>query len=121
MSEDACIFDCFEQTGVSLERKSSDSTINQYGYNLLEFCKSNDLFILKGCIGSDYITPKLTCKKQKHSGLFMSTPYHFEVIDDFSIHEFSLLVSDAHSPISLILRCASGNVSSIDMSSSIFL
>ena len=38
---------CLHKSNATLERDSVDLTTNAYGLQLLEFCKSNDFFILK--------------------------------------------------------------------------
>ena len=104
LEENAKSLDCFECCNIPLNRKSADKVVNSYGYNLLEFCKSNNLFILNGRIGTDYEAPKLTCKNKSTVDYFLSSPYVFEYIENFCVHEFSSLFSDAHSPVSLIFR-----------------
>ena len=46
-TENAQIMSTIKECGVSLESQSADSTTNTYGLQLLEFCKSTGLFILK--------------------------------------------------------------------------
>ena len=104
LSENACMYDCFEQNNVPFVRKSADSSVNQYGYNLIDFCKSNSLVILNGRIGNDYISPKLTCKNKSTVDYFLSSPFIFGCLDDLSVCDFSSLFSDAHSPVSLTLK-----------------
>ena len=73
LEENAKSLDCFECCNIPLNRKSADKVVNSCGYNLLEFCKSNNLFILNGRIGTDYEAPKLTCKNKSTVDYFF---YH---------------------------------------------
>ena len=43
----------FQKSHISLHRINSDTGINNYGYRLLDFCKTNSLFILNGRVGED--------------------------------------------------------------------
>ena len=104
LSENACMYDYFEQNNVPFVRKSADSSVNQYGYNFIDFCKSNGLVILNGRIGNDYISPKLTCKNKCTVDYFVSSPFVFGSLDDVSVCDFSSLFSNAHSPVSLTLK-----------------
>lgn len=92
------LFECYE---VPLDRKSADESANAYGYSLLNMCKNNDLFILNGRIGSDFICPTLTCKNKSTVDYFISSAHILPIIKDLQVHEFSCLLSDAHSPVSL--------------------
>ena len=51
--ENAEISHYFECNKGSFERKSADTSVNVYGYQMLDFCKSNVLFILNGRFGED--------------------------------------------------------------------
>ena len=92
---------CFEYNNVPLKRKSADTSTNAYGYQMLDFCKSNDLFILNGRFGEDKISPKLTCKDSSTVDYFISSAYNFAHIAALTVFDFSPLYSDAHCPITL--------------------
>ena len=83
----------FEMYNVPLDRNTADKNTNTYGYNMLEFCKNNNLFILKGRIGTDYNSPKQTCKEKSIVDYFLSSANNFDKIGDFQIHDFSSLFS----------------------------
>ena len=100
------IFECFKHFNVPLKRNSSDENVNSYGYNLLEFCKFNNIFILNGRLGSDYCLPKMTCKNKSTVDYVLSSPFLFEFLEDFSVHDFSSIFSDANYPVSFALRRA---------------
>ena len=82
----------------------STTSIYAYDVNLLEFCKNNDLFILNGRLGEDYILPKLTCKDKSTIDYFLASAHVLQNIENFQIHDFSALFSDVHCPISLVIR-----------------
>ena len=92
---------CFEYNNVPLKRKSADTSTNAHGYQMLDFCKSNDLFILNGRFGEDKISPKLTCKDSSTVDYFISSAYNFAHIAALKVFDFSPLYSDAHCPITL--------------------
>ena len=71
--ENADISHYFECNKVSFVRKSADTSINVYGYQMIDFCKSNDLFILNGRFGEDKISSKLTCKDASTVDYFISS------------------------------------------------
>ena len=117
LSENAEMFNCFNQNNIPILRKSADASVNQYGYSLIDFCKSNNLLILNGRIGSDYISPKLTCKNKSTVDYFLSSPSVFDSLDDLCVGNFSNLFSDAHSPISLTLKNVSVDEETNDIAS----
>ena len=86
---------------IPLIRKSADKIINMYGYQLIEFCKNNNTFIINGRIGKDAVSPELTCKNSSTVDYVLSTAYNFEIIKSFSVLEFNMLYSDAHCPLSI--------------------
>ena len=92
---------CFEYNNVPLKRKSADTSTNAYGYQMLDFCKSNDLVILNGRFGEDKISPKLTCKDSSTVDYFISSAYNFAHTAALKVFDFSPLYSDAHCPITL--------------------
>ena len=95
---------CLLKCNVSIDRASADLITNTYGNQMLEFCKSNDLFILNGRLGTDAIRPKLTCTDRSTVDYFISSPASFEHITDFKIDDFSSLFSDAHCALKLTIK-----------------
>ena len=102
--ENTNILNYFDKFGIPLDRNSADQSINSYGYNLLDFCKNNNLFILNGRIGNDCAQPQLTCKNSSTVDYFISSAHVMPNILDFHVHEFSPLYSDAHCPVALTLN-----------------
>ena len=95
------ILNLFEASNIPISRNNADKNVNTYGKAFIDFCKNNDLFILNGRIGSDYIYPKLTCKDRSTVDYFLSSATIFDKITNFEVQEFSDLFSDAHCAISL--------------------
>ena len=52
---------------MSIERKVTDTNTNNFGYKLVDFCKSNSLYLLIGRIGRDRITGKTHAEAQAAS------------------------------------------------------
>ena len=96
------IFKCFEDDSVPLSRRNDDVTVNQYGNQLIEFCKNNNIFILNGRFGAD--SSKLTCKNKSTVDYVLSTAFNFKMISAVHVLEFDSLFSDAHCPISVTLE-----------------
>ena len=92
----------FESAGIPIERSSADPKTNAYGYQLTDFCKNNNVFILNGRL--DYHEPKLTCKNSSTVDYFVSTAFNFDLLSTITTHEFDALLSDAHCPVSLTLN-----------------
>ena len=45
--DDFEILNSFERNNIALIRVNADTIVNAYGYKMIEFCKNNDVFILK--------------------------------------------------------------------------
>ena len=102
--ENLDIFNCIEIYGIPLQRQTADENTNLYGSQLLDFCKSNNVFILNGRIGNDVMFPKLTCKDRSTVDYFISSAYNFPYISSFNILDFNSLYSDAHCPLTLSIN-----------------
>ena len=61
LDENIDILLTLQRCNIPLERHSADLMTNTLGI-LIEFCKSNDLFVLNGRIGEECIAQKPTCK-----------------------------------------------------------
>ena len=91
----------FEIKNIPINRQTADPSTNAYGYQLADFCKNNNMFILNGRL--DTGQPKLTCKNSSTVDYILSTAHNFKIIASFHIHEFDSLFSDAHCPLSVEL------------------
>ena len=105
--EEAEIYRNFELHNIQLNRNNVDSTRNHYGKQLIDFCKSNYLFIWNGRIGCDAENPNLTCKNASTIDYFLSTSYVFENVLDFQVEQFCDLFSDAHCCITARIKTKS--------------
>ena len=94
----------FDISNIPLTRQNADNSINTYGRNLIDFCKNNNIFILNGRLNNDQLVPKLTCKDSSTVDYFISSACIFEQINEFEVHEFSNLYSDAHCSLTLPLN-----------------
>ena len=99
--EDDEVFIQFDMNNTPLNRNSVD---NSYGRQMIEFCKTNNIFILNGRFSSDIVHPKLTCKNSSTVDYALSSSYIFATILEFKVEDYSFLYSDAHCPLSLKLR-----------------
>ena len=93
--------------GFPTERHSSDLQLNNYGKRLLEMCKSFNLCIANGRLGSDRFLGSTTCKGCSVIDYAILSPLLFTSVQHFQILPFEPMVSDAHSGISLALTCNS--------------
>ena len=91
----------FESNNVPLDRNTVDTMTNAYGYQLLDFCRSKDIFIVNGRFGLDSITPNLTCKDASTVDYFLTTASIFSHISNFDVLDFSPFYSDSHSAVTL--------------------
>ena len=94
----------FEQNQISLKRTNTDQMINCYGNQMLDFCKTLDLFILNGRLHPTMQSMKLTCKDKSTVDYFLSTAMMFTRLQNFQILEYNPLLSDAHCPLSVNLN-----------------
>ena len=65
----------------------------------MEFCKTNNLFILNGRL--DLESPKLTCKNASTVDYRMSSANNFPIISSFEVLEFDALYSDVHCQLAI--------------------
>ena len=92
-------FQNFEKASIPIERNNAYPKTNAYGYQFLDLCRNNNLFILNGRL--DNQEPKRTCKNSSTVDYFVSTAFNFELVSSITTHEFDALFSDAHCPVSL--------------------
>ena len=97
-----------------VNRLTADPSTNAYGYQLADFCKNNNMFILNGRL--DTGQPKLTCKNSSTVDYILSTAHNFEIIASLYIHEFDSLFSDFYRPLSIeLLPTHKANTSTIPL------
>ena len=98
------VLDCLLKCNLPINRRSADPVTNAYGKQLIEFCQSNDLFIINGRLGQDFIHPKLTCKDRSTIDYFICLPKLIEYLCDFNVLDFSPLFSDSHCGVDLMIN-----------------
>ena len=100
-NENVYMLNYFDKYDILLQRNSADLSINFYGQQLLEFCKSNNIFILNGRLGASKSLPKNTCKDRSTVDYFISTVNNFPFIQSLEVSDFESILSDAHCAVSL--------------------
>ena len=94
-------------SNMSKERSNKDVVINNYGRQLIDFCKINNLKIINGRIGSDKGIGDFTYNSTIGSSTidYCITSHNFlPHILDFEVDILDKTLSDAHSPIILTLK-----------------
>ena len=77
---------------------------NNYGFRLLDFCKTVDVAIVNGRAGSDASTGKCACKNVSVVAYALVLSDLFPLISDFAVLDFCELYSDIQCPIILKLN-----------------
>lgn len=100
-------YDCInniQTEKVNTERSSMDTKTNTHGYNLIEICKNNNIFIVNGRTGNDKNIGKLTFRNQSLIDYTLATLKAMSIIDNFDILDTDKLMSDGHSLISMLIK-----------------
>ena len=87
---------------IDRKRKSMDGGKNRSGNILLELCRGNNLFIVNGRIGGDYVEyRKLTCKNSivLFAVIFVRHALKKKYFCILKVVDFPRLYSDVHSPL----------------------
>jgi hypothetical protein len=77
------ILNTLHQYNAPIDRKVANTATNENGNMLIDFCVSNDLFIVNGRVGIDFENVNTTCKGRSTIDFFICTPYIFEMIKNF--------------------------------------
>ncbi|MCW4346540.1 MAG: reverse transcriptase domain-containing protein [Candidatus Thiodiazotropha endolucinida] len=93
-----------QNLNVTLKRHNSDKVANNYGNKLLDFCKSNSLYILNGRTKGDLPVGKFTCKNVSVVDYFVCSSTLLKFVSQLNVTEFCSLLSDAHCPVALCLN-----------------
>lgn len=88
------------QLDMSYVRQSQDKNKNNYGNQLLTFCRNNNMFILNGRVKGDR-QGLFTCRQSSVVDYFICTHDLLCNIDSLYVLDFSSLYSDVHSPVCL--------------------
>ena len=93
-----------DEIGISRTRNNMDKVKNNYGNKLLDFCKSNNLFIANGRVGADAEIGKCTCRNASVVDYCLSSAHFLKCIANFEVLDFNCLYSDVHTPLQLKLK-----------------
>ena len=93
----------FNDTQVTVDRKSEDKSTNNYGYKFIEFLQQNDFFILNGRTRGDE-EGMTTFNDISTIDYYVCTTNLFKHVNKLNVLEMCPLLSDAHCPIALTLK-----------------
>ena len=99
-----------ERSSVIMNRDSSDTSVNNYGYKLMNFCKRFSLFILNGRTAGDLPKGKNTCKKVSCIDYFIGNVNMLYMVKGLHVLDFCSLLSDSHNPVLLELHLSGNNL-----------
>ena len=85
--------DCF------VPRVSQDNVINNMGNELISFCRTSDMLIVNGRVGTDAGVGRTTCKNVSVVDYAIVSKDLFHCIHDFAVMDFNEILSDVHCPI----------------------
>ncbi|MEW8548127.1 MAG: reverse transcriptase family protein, partial [Candidatus Thiodiazotropha sp.] len=109
------MLDCSGSHNVSSipDRVSYDKKVNNYGYRLIELCKTLGINILNGRCGMDKNLGLFTCKDASVVDYIIASPNLFQSVIDFQVLDFDSILSDVHCPLVLhIDGFSEGSISS---------
>ena len=104
---DVIVNNCHSDIGVDFDelqlpkRISSDVQTNTMGYELISFCKANQIAIVNGRVGDDEGIGNLTCKNASVVDYVIISHVLFNYVVNFKVHPFNELFSDCHNAISI--------------------
>ena len=84
------------ENGYDLDRYSKDQSRNNYGYRLIDMCKSLRVLILNGRLSNDKYVGKFTCRNASVVDYIIVSPMLFSQVLYFNVAEFCELYSDVH-------------------------
>ena len=77
---------------------------NALGYHLIDFCKSNDMIILNGSLGSDKGIGKVTSKECSVVDYVIASSLVLPYFRKFEILDFDPIYSDVHCGVSFSIE-----------------
>ena len=93
------LFDAPLPVDMPINRRSLETTThNNYGYRVIDLCKSLGLVILNGRCGQD-LKGETTCKGKSVDDIVIISPKVFQIVPDFQVDVFNPLLSDCHNPV----------------------
>ena len=85
---------------ISPDRQNLDTRpVNNYGRQLIDFCKSNNFLIANGRLGYD-TTGKVTTDDHSVIDYMLATPSLLTKTENFNVHDFDGIFSDKHCRLS---------------------
>ena len=106
-----------KRCNIRLDRSNSDLSVpNAYGTQLIEFCKTNNMFICNGRLNSD-INGKATTSAGSVIDYLIVNHTILSKVENFSVHDFDAVFSDQHCRVSWLVKCPNHNSNeSVDQS-----
>ena len=107
----ACPFNSSHMVNTLSERNSADTTVNEYGKNLIQFCKSTGFRIVNGRVGDIVNTGSFTCYKDNGASVvdyIICKPQSMNDINCFEV--LSKRVESDHTPLSFCLKVSYNSV-----------
>ena len=93
-----------ELLGINGERVTRDTRSNNYGNNLIGFCKSNSLYVFNGRLGKDTYEGRFTTTKNSIVDYYIGSPQMLTLVHEFEVLPFDRLYSDIHCPVHCVLK-----------------
>ncbi|CAC5415123.1 unnamed protein product [Mytilus coruscus] len=81
-----------DNLNISRERNFPDDVVNGFGRKLLEFCKSNKVFILNGRVGQD-VNAKPTSRNNSVIDYIICTSHFLQFVSNFEIDKVDYVIS----------------------------
>ena len=78
--------------------------LNSHGIQLIEFCKTNNLFICNGRMNSD-LSGKATTSDGSLLDYMIASPVIVCKIENFLVHDFDAIFSDKHCRVTWSIKC----------------
>ena len=98
------VADQLKQYSLDIERVSQDVKVNEFGRNIVDFCKNNGAIILNGRAFHGKGMGKTTCKDKSVVDYALCSITLVEFLTHFDVLDFCPLFSDAHNAIELHLK-----------------
>ena len=108
-----CHVGLMEKFNIPLKRKSTDvhRDIGNYGSALLDLCRNLGFCIMNGRCGKDQNIGKATTTENSLIDYIIGSPFIFNKVRDFRVHEFDPLLSDKHCIVEVSLE---GNIERVN-------
>ena len=108
--------------GIETSRFNQDKTVNNNGRRLIEMCRSVDVTIANGRLGSDRGIGSFTCQKTNGCSVVdyvVLSQVLMPLVQVFKIHDYDPCLSDVHCLIQLTLECPATDLITQNSSSNV--